>query len=192
MTTNDSRSPEALHDKGIVESLLAEAGINDPSDAGLLTPALMSIRGLARGPHPVPSGELAALLAGLNAGTTVGPGSGAVSSLEAHRTKRRTRLVIAAAALSFSLGAGAAAAVASPDFRDAMHSTVSTLVQTLASSGSADRPGTPCRTPPRLRCLRPRDTRNSLREAGSDRASYTAGFAPDLRWAANGRKRATP
>lgn len=143
MTLNDSRSPESLHDHTIIENLLAEAGMNDPADAGLLKPALLSIRGLARGPQPAPSGELAALLTGLNTGTTAAPGSGSVSSLAAHRTRRHTRLAIAAAALTLSLGAGAAAAVASPDFRETIQKTVSTLIQTLAPSGRADRPGTP-------------------------------------------------
>lgn len=147
MTTNDSRSPEASHDDTVIENLLTEAGINDPGDAGLLKPDLLSIRALARGPQPTPRGELAALLTGANTDTTAAQESETISSLEAHRTKRHTRLAIAAAALSLSLGAGAAAAVASPDLRETIQNTVSTLIQALAPAGNANRPGTPTPSP---------------------------------------------
>lgn len=139
--TNDFRSAGDLHDVQIIEDLLAETGMNHPADTGLLKPALIHVRGLAHGPQPIPRGELAALLATLATGPAADTGN--VTSLEAHRRKRRTRLVIAATALSLSLGAGAAVAAVNPEFRDTVQKAVTALVETLAPAPSDRPPGTP-------------------------------------------------
>lgn len=143
MTINDSRSPEELHDNSIVENLLTETGMNGSADVGLLRPALLSVRELARGPQPVPGGQLAVLLARAETETRVGPRPGTVTSLQDRRTKHHSRLTIAAAAVCLSLGAGAAAAAASPDIRRAILSTVSTLVETWTFPENADRTDPP-------------------------------------------------
>ncbi|OOP64922.1 hypothetical protein BMF89_01960 [Arthrobacter sp. SRS-W-1-2016] len=142
MTTNDFRSAEEVHDRQIVEDLLAETGM-DPADAGELKPALMHVRGVAHGPRPIPRGEFAALLASLDTGPTMAPETGTLSSLETRRRKRHTRLVIAATALSLTVGAGAAAAAVNPDFRDTVQKTVTTLINTLTSTPNDRPPGTP-------------------------------------------------
>ena len=139
--TNDFRSAGNLHDEQIIEDLLAETGMNHPADTGQLKTALIHVRGLAHGPQPTPRGELAALLATLATGPTADTGN--VTSLEAHRRKRHTRLVIAATALSLSLGAGAAAAAVNPEFRDTVQKTVTALVDTLTPAPNDRPPGTP-------------------------------------------------
>lgn len=143
MTANDYRSAGDLHDEEIVEALLAETRMNHPADTDLLQPALMNVRNIAHGPQPTPQGELADLLAALNAGTIPDTESDDVSSLEAHRTKRRARHILAATVLSLTVGAGAAAAAASPDFRGAVQKTVTSLVTTLTSAPDHPSPETP-------------------------------------------------
>ena len=152
MTTNDFRSADDLHDQRIVEDLLTETGMDHPSDAGGLKPALMHVRSITHGPQPTPRGELAVLLARLDTGPTPAPGTGAVAGLDDRRRRRHTRMVIAATALSLALGAGAAAAAAvNPGFRDGVQKTVTTLVNALTSGPndrSADTPKPPSTTVP--------------------------------------------
>lgn len=118
-----------LHDEKIVDQLLRETGEEDATE---LRAALLELRCLAGGPPPVPSATLAALMAS------------APVSLNARRSGRHRRVIVALA-IAASIGAGtAAAAAADPGLRENVQETVATLINTV-THGNSGRPA-PART----------------------------------------------
>jgi hypothetical protein len=122
---------QILHDEQIVDQLLRETGKEDATE---LKEALLELRCLAGGPPPVPSATLAALMAS------------APVSLDARRSGRHRRAIVALA-IAASIGLGtAAAAAADPGFRENVQETLATLINTV-THGNSGKPA-PARTGP--------------------------------------------
>ncbi|MHB1172765.1 MAG: hypothetical protein ACYCZY_09785 [Lacisediminihabitans sp.] len=117
-------------DRQAIDQLLAEADMEDAVD---LRPVLLELRSLAAGTPPMPSAELAALMA-------AGP-----VSLHAPRRIRHRRMIVAALAVAASIGVGAAAAAASPEFRDTAQKAIAFLIHTFipGTIQSPAHPGVP-------------------------------------------------
>jgi len=121
---------QTLHDEQLIDQLLREAG---KGDAPELKAALLELRCFAGGPPPVPSAALAALMAS------------APVSLDARRSGRHRRAIVALA-IAASIGLGTAAvAAADPGLRQNVQETLATLVSTV-THGNSGRPA-PARTP---------------------------------------------
>jgi hypothetical protein len=120
---------QTLHDEQIVDQLLREAGKEDATE---LKAALLELRCLAGGPPPVPSATLAALMAS------------APVSLDARRSGRHRRAIVALA-IAASIGLSTAAvAAADPGMRENVQETLATLINTV-THGNSGRPA-PART----------------------------------------------
>lgn len=120
---------QTLRDEKIVDQLLRETGEEDATE---LRAALLELRCLAGGPPPVPSAPLAALMAS------------APVSLNARRSGRHRRAIVALA-IAASIGAGtAAAAAADPGLRENVQETLATVINTV-THGNSGRPA-PART----------------------------------------------
>jgi hypothetical protein len=121
---------QILHDEQIVDQLLRETGKEDATE---LKAALLELRCLAGGPPPVPSATLAALMAS------------APVRLDARRSGRHRRAIVALA-IAASIGLGtAAAAAADPGLRENVQETLATLINTV-THGNSGQPA-PARTP---------------------------------------------
>ncbi len=121
---------QTRHDEQIVDQLLREAGKEDAIE---LRAALLELRCLGGGPPPVPSATLAALMAS------------APVSLDARRSGRHRRAIVALAiAASIGLGTTAAAA-ADPGMRENVQETLATLINTV-THGNSGQPA-PARIP---------------------------------------------
>jgi hypothetical protein len=121
---------QILHDEQIVDQLLRETGKEDATE---LKAALLELRCLAGGPPPVPSATLAALMAS------------APVSLDARRSGRNRRAIVALA-MAASIGLGTAAvAAADPGMRENVQETLATLIDTV-THGNSGQPA-PARAP---------------------------------------------
>jgi hypothetical protein len=121
---------QTLHDEQIVDQLLREAGKEGATE---LKAALLELRCLAGGPPPVPSATLAALMAS------------APVSLDARRSGRHRRAIVALA-IAASIGLSTAAvAAADPGMRENVQATLGPRINTV-THGNSGRPA-PARTP---------------------------------------------
>jgi len=122
-----------LEDEQIIDRVLHDA---DLEDAGELRDLLLELRTLAGGPPPMPSAELAALMAP------------AAVSLDAHRQRKHRRMTIAAIMVAASMGAGTAAVAATDQgFRDKAQENITILINAVTNGPAAPAPGRPSGPP---------------------------------------------
>lgn len=118
-----------LEDEQIIDRFLHDA---DMPDAGELRDLLLGLRTMAGGPPPMPSAEVAALMAP------------AAVSLAARRQRRHRRMAIAAIMVAASVGAGTAAVAATDQgFRDKAQETITVLINAVTNGPPAPAPGRP-------------------------------------------------